>query len=120
MSEHQCDNCGAEYSFAELEEKGIGLETVPDLCQRLTPGCLTPSGECPSCSALVFPVHPDFVPKEFEEALTDIINADDFVKKEAVDGFHNERLANAHKRLKQAMQNGRDTIAKYYPERSTT
>ena len=49
---HECDNCGAQYTDETLNEDIESLE------MRITPGGITPSGECtvPDCRALVFPV----------------------------------------------------------------
>jgi len=51
---HQCDNCGL--TFADETELTRAYPDIPDLLQRLEPGGTVPSGECPNCSALVYPV----------------------------------------------------------------
>lgn len=51
--EHECDNCGATFKSHQIK---IGLDSIPDLLQRLTPGGTVPFGECPDCGAFVYPV----------------------------------------------------------------
>jgi hypothetical protein len=51
--QHQCDNCRRVFDDAELK---IVLADIPDLSQRLDPGSVVPSGECPWCGALCYPV----------------------------------------------------------------
>lgn len=46
---HQCDNCGWEG-----DEPLRVLADVPDLMERLDPGCSIPSGDCPECQALTY------------------------------------------------------------------
>jgi len=46
---HECDNCGRAWSEGELKEPR-------DLVQRLDPGGTFPSGECPKCGALCYPM----------------------------------------------------------------
>jgi len=45
---HRCDNCGVEW---DLED----LQPIKDLHQRVDPGGVMPSGECPDCGALCYP-----------------------------------------------------------------
>ena len=45
---HACDNCGKEWDEKRLSEP-------KDLWQRLDPGSIVPSGECPDCGALCYP-----------------------------------------------------------------
>jgi hypothetical protein len=47
--EHECDNCGKVWPADKLG----GIE---DLTQRIEPGGVVPSGECPECGALCYPV----------------------------------------------------------------
>lgn len=47
----QCDNCGRAWSLGALEE-------VDDLDQRIDPGGIVPSGQCPDCGALCYPATP--------------------------------------------------------------
>lgn len=44
---HQCDNCGERYS-------DVDLHPIQDLEQRIDPGSVVPSGECPKCGALTY------------------------------------------------------------------
>jgi hypothetical protein len=43
-----CDNCGGEFWNKRLHE-------IDDLWQRITPGGVVPSGQCPSCGCLCYP-----------------------------------------------------------------
>ena len=45
----RCDNCGWE------GEPLFGLEEIVDLVERIDPGGVVPSGECPECDALCYP-----------------------------------------------------------------
>ena len=47
-SQHRCDNCG-------WVGRGDELDPICDLVQRLTPGGVVPSGQCPKCQALAYP-----------------------------------------------------------------
>jgi hypothetical protein len=49
---HECDNCGWEGTEDQL---GCVLADMPDLYERLAPGCPCPSGECPECRACCYP-----------------------------------------------------------------
>jgi predicted nucleic acid-binding Zn-ribbon protein len=46
---HQCDNCGKTFPASELR-------LVKNFFQRLAAGGIVPSGECPACGALCYPV----------------------------------------------------------------
>jgi hypothetical protein len=46
---HKCDNCQAIWYAKQLED-------VENLMQRLDAGGTVPSGECPKCGALCYPV----------------------------------------------------------------
>ena len=46
---HQCDNC-------EWEGQAEALRPIRSLESRLDPGGIVPSGECPYCGALAYPV----------------------------------------------------------------
>jgi len=48
----QCDNCGW------VGVPKIELYEVKGLSERLTPGCVTPSGECHKCGALCYLIKP--------------------------------------------------------------
>lgn len=50
---HACDNCGRTFKHHELKIDNI--PDIPNLFERLTPGGIVPSGECPACGALVYP-----------------------------------------------------------------
>jgi len=73
VADHQCDNCGHEFSERELQELGKLFPEIPDLLQRIEPGGIVPSGECPNCKSLCYPMDNRFVPKAFETALSDIV-----------------------------------------------
>ena len=45
---HLCDNCGQTFA-------GKKLKQIKDLLQRVEPGGIVPSGECPECGALCYP-----------------------------------------------------------------
>lgn len=49
---HECDNCGAIHKWSALKD-------IKDLAERITPGGVSPSGECPDCAALCYPVVDD-------------------------------------------------------------
>jgi len=46
---HLCDNCGKSFGEKKLKE-------IKDFLQRVEPGGIVPSGECPECGALCYPV----------------------------------------------------------------
>jgi len=48
---HECDNCG-------LVIPADKLLPIADLHERVEAGCPVPSGECPNCGALCYPVEP--------------------------------------------------------------
>jgi hypothetical protein len=48
---NKCDNCSKEWG--ELKD---GLQNIPDLLNRIEPGGIVPSGVCPDCGALCYPV----------------------------------------------------------------
>jgi hypothetical protein len=60
--DHLCDNCGKIVLNEELND-------VKNLAQRITPGGIVPSGECPHCEALCYPIthRHNPVPTTFEE-----------------------------------------------------
>ena len=45
---HTCDGCGKTWNADKLLD-------FEDLMQRIEPGGMVPSGECPSCGALCYP-----------------------------------------------------------------
>lgn len=45
---HECDNCGAKWA-------DDGMDQIEDYWQRLDPGGVVPSGQCPDCGALCYP-----------------------------------------------------------------
>lgn len=49
MERARCDNCG--HTCREDE-----LEPIVDLLMRIEPGGTVPSGQCPRCGALAYPV----------------------------------------------------------------
>lgn len=49
---HQCANCQRTFNDDQI----IPLVQIKDLGQRLDPGSVVPSGECPACGSLVYPV----------------------------------------------------------------
>lgn len=53
IQQHECGNCGWTGSEEQL---GCVLADVPHLAERLDPGQTVPSGECPKCGALAYPV----------------------------------------------------------------
>ena len=67
---HQCNNCGQYFDEDQLDP-------IRDLLQRVSPGELMPSGECPNhdCGALC---HPESI--ELKDALTILF--------ERLDGAH--------------------------------
>lgn len=46
--EHRCDNCGIAWTDDELER-------IEDIENRIDPGSVVPSGECPACGSLCYP-----------------------------------------------------------------
>lgn len=48
-SKHRCDDCRAIVL-------GSDLLPIVDIEQRIEPGNMVPSGECPRCSALCYPM----------------------------------------------------------------
>ena len=54
---HECGNCGEKWSFDDLEKDETGeYSIVHDLVERIEAGSIVPSGECPECGALVYPM----------------------------------------------------------------
>ena len=51
----RCDNCGRELWESSLL---YPLSEIEDLAERLTPGGVVPSGECPDCDCLIYPIEP--------------------------------------------------------------
>ncbi len=51
---HKCDNCGKLWTWGELK-------TVKRISERVDEGGETPSGECPECGALCYPMPGDEV-----------------------------------------------------------
>ena len=49
----QCDNCGWKG-----KPKINAFADIPNLFERLDPGGVVPSGECPECGALCYPIKP--------------------------------------------------------------
>lgn len=62
---HECDNCSA------LWEEG-DLKPAADLSERVDPGGVMPSGECPDCGALCYPRWSAAV-SEMRELLNDLL-----------------------------------------------
>lgn len=54
----KCDNCDWE---GEQEQLGCQLADIPDLEDRIEPGCEVPAGECPKCGCLAYVVKPETV-----------------------------------------------------------
>jgi NTP pyrophosphatase (non-canonical NTP hydrolase)/predicted RNA-binding Zn-ribbon protein involved in translation (DUF1610 family) len=49
---HKCDNCGEYFDPDELD-------MITDIQERLTPGGVVPSGQCPECGGLTYQIDPD-------------------------------------------------------------
>jgi hypothetical protein len=50
---HRCDNCENEHGDEDLDET---YPDIADLGQRTEPGGTIPSGTCPDCGALCYPI----------------------------------------------------------------
>lgn len=50
---HECDNCGEAWAESDIK---VRFPNIPDLTKRIEPGGTVPSGECPDCGALVYPI----------------------------------------------------------------
>jgi len=48
-----CDNCGKR--FENSDELRFQFPHIPELSQRIEPGGTVPAGDCPWCTALVYP-----------------------------------------------------------------
>jgi hypothetical protein len=46
---HECDNCGETWNEGDLQP-------IKHYFQRVEPGGIVPSGECPECGCLCYPV----------------------------------------------------------------
>jgi len=46
---HECANCGKQWPLEKLKE-------IKHLTERVAPGEIMPSGECPECGAVCHPV----------------------------------------------------------------
>jgi len=49
---HVCDDCGREWGDEEVSRR---WPDVPDWRERVEPGGVVPSAECPVCGALCYP-----------------------------------------------------------------
>jgi hypothetical protein len=58
---HVCQNCRKEFPESKLQEIGLG-----GFWERVSPGEIVPSGECPECQALCHP-------KETARVLIDVV-----------------------------------------------
>ncbi len=56
---HECQNCGAYWPYESLNE-------IHKLYERVQPGEIMPSGECPKCGCLCIPVASDETVEEKE------------------------------------------------------
>ena len=75
---HRCDNCGETFSEEVLEAADkLGLHVIDRLTERIDPGGIVPSGECPDCGALVYPADYRFVPRWFEDLLRELVKIRD-------------------------------------------
>lgn len=54
----QCDNCGW------IGKPLFELHEISNLLQRIEPGGVVPSGECPKCDCLCYPVKPKHKTKQ--------------------------------------------------------
>lgn len=81
---HRCDNCRKIWTAEALKD-------FCDLMERINPGGIVPSGECPECSALCYPYEPTqrvvtlaagFEDKEWVEAKV-VVKDDDADLKDA-------------------------------------
>jgi len=59
-TQHKCDNCGWTGSTSKLHD-------ICDLWERLTAGGTVPSGQCPKCQALAYPMPPKKKPSQYPE-----------------------------------------------------
>lgn len=50
---NHCDNCNWT---GPDEELNVEFPDIPDLMERIEPGGVVPSGECPACECLCYPV----------------------------------------------------------------
>jgi len=55
---HRCANCNGVFGAEELKD-------IKDIFQRIEPGGVVPSGECPKCGALCYPTKEEGL-KEFK------------------------------------------------------
>ncbi|MCI0421508.1 MAG: hypothetical protein L0312_20165 [Acidobacteria bacterium] len=46
---HQCDNCQKIWTTDQLQD-------IADIYERIEPGGTVPSGECPKCGCLCYPL----------------------------------------------------------------
>lgn len=53
QADNECDDCGKRWPDSKLRE-------VDKLFERVDPGGVMPSGECPECGALCYPIETDF------------------------------------------------------------
>jgi hypothetical protein len=51
QEKHHCSKCGAWLT----DEQIVSLEYVDDLFERVLPGDIFPTGECPGCGGLTIP-----------------------------------------------------------------
>lgn len=52
MAKTRCDDCRNECDQAEL------IWPIPDIHERIEPGCVVPAGECRQCGALSYLTEP--------------------------------------------------------------
>lgn len=109
---HRCDDCGETFSEEELEKaKCLGLHTIAKLTERIDPGCLVPSGECPDCRALVYPEKPRFVTREMEDKLRELVDTAEEMEEPAPHDYVADLVA----RLRRQFREARELLNRLYP-----
>jgi len=65
---HRCDNCGRHWDQCELQ-------AIKNYFQRVEPGSIVPSGQCPDkdCGALCYPLDPCGVNRRRAEKMFSIL-----------------------------------------------
>lgn len=58
---HKCDDCGWTGDYGDMDRV---WPDIPGLWERTEPGGMVPSGECPECRALCYPMDVEAIRRE--------------------------------------------------------
>lgn len=85
---HECDSCG--WTGTE-EQLGCVMADMDNIFERLDPGCVVPSGDCPECQACCYPLdaahYRNAAAADLLDALKSIVEAADHPDNEKDNDF---------------------------------